>query len=230
MEYPVSEVFTSPQGEGVYTGTMMTFVRLAGCTVGKRYPQEHYQANGGLLPIYTDQCTLYDGRTFPCDTDFRKKQMMTVSQICKQIPTGVKNVCITGGEPAMHKLDPLFQALQESGYWIHIETSGTIMLNPTSRVDERLWVTVSPKDKFLDAMIQRANELKLLVDQDFDYEKLPKVIKQHPRKYIQPINSEHCVDPENVKRCVDLQRRYPQLRLSLQLHKVLSEYMKELVR
>src|SRR4051812_2738266 len=96
MTYPISEIFTSPQGEGLYTGMMMTFIRLAGCSVGRPYPKEKYvvlphcefKCIGGdpdmghgpncayaksthVLPIYTEQCTLYDGRTFACDTDYR---------------------------------------------------------------------------------------------------------------------------------------------------------------
>ena len=27
-KYPVSEIFTSPQGEGLYAGTLMTFVKI----------------------------------------------------------------------------------------------------------------------------------------------------------------------------------------------------------
>lgn len=239
MEYLISEIFTSPQGEGVYTGTMMTFVRLAGCTVGKRYPKELYEPKTDPiegahtipgLPIYTEQCTLYDGRTFPCDTDYRMKKRMTVTDICKEVPKGIKNVCITGGEPAMHNLAPLFQALVESGYWVHIETSGTIMLNVVTRVDEKLWVTVSPKKGVLDEMVQRANEVKLLIDQDFNWNSLPKSVRAHPRKYIQPVNGEYSVNGDNLKLCVELQKQHPSLRISVQLHKVLSEFIKETVR
>ena len=77
QKYPISEIFTSPQGEGVYAGAMMTFIRLAGCTVGKPFPKEKYQSrkdpiegahNIPGLAVYTEKCTLYDGREFACDT------------------------------------------------------------------------------------------------------------------------------------------------------------------
>src|SRR5271170_6427812 len=89
-KYPVSEIFTSIQGEGVYTGTVMTFIRLAGCSVGKKIAEkdraivnqkaEHFSQPPGVelkpnhlsvLKPYTEICTLYDGREFLCDTDFR---------------------------------------------------------------------------------------------------------------------------------------------------------------
>ncbi len=35
MKYPLAERFKAPQGEGLFTGTPMAFVRLVGCSVGK---------------------------------------------------------------------------------------------------------------------------------------------------------------------------------------------------
>lgn len=91
--YPISEIFVSPQGEGVYQGTMMTFIRLAGCTVGKPFPKEMYvpsqkirpdksiQNKPAEFPIYTEKCTLYDGREFACDTDYRVKERLMVEKL-----------------------------------------------------------------------------------------------------------------------------------------------------
>lgn len=71
IKYPISEIFTSVQGEGVYSGVMMTFIRLAGCTVGKPYKESEKLIGNNIdgfkqLPVYTEKCTLYDGREFPC--------------------------------------------------------------------------------------------------------------------------------------------------------------------
>lgn len=235
MEYKVSELFTSPQGEGVYTGVMMTFVRLAGCTVGKPFPREDYKptttdgefTSPARFPIYTEQCTTWDGRKFACDTDYRIKRKLQPYQIVKEVARGVHRVCITGGEPLMHDLTELVDCIEKSGMIVHIETSGTKLINFP---DSRVWVTVSPKFGCLPEMISRANEIKLLVDEEFNWQAVPKEIRSHEKVYIQPINFEFGVNNVNLKKCVALQKEHPKLRLSLQLHKVLSEYTKETVR
>src|SRR6266404_9631270 len=100
IKYPFAEFFCSPQGEGLHCGQLMNFIRTGGCTVGKPYPKEKYihgtpgenrtlesewakiaqlslQGGPQLLPIYTEMCTTYDGRTFPCDTDYRIRARLT---------------------------------------------------------------------------------------------------------------------------------------------------------
>lgn len=219
MIYPVSEIFTSPQGEGLYCGTLMTFVRLAGCSVGKRFPKVYYDA----LPVYTEQCTLYDGRNFACDTDYRVKERLPVDDIISRIEA--PHVCISGGEPLIHDLAPLVLAIQASGRHVHLETSGTIEWNMSG-----VWVTVSPKHRCLETMISRANEIKLLIDRDFDDMKVPIGCITHPLVYIHPVNYEHEVNGENLRLCLEWQKKYPNWRIGLQLHKAMSHYIKELVR
>lgn len=251
--FPISEIFTSVQGEGVYCGTMMTFIRLAGCTVGKPFNKERYEVefkprseglttmvdkarlNMGRLPIYTEQCTLYDGRKFACDTDYRVKTRMTTEVIMAHIPKNIRHICISGGEPFMHNLDELYMSIPDSTM-LHIETSGTIPIK-TAFVDNWditgdrnfLWITVSPKYGILPEMIERANEIKLLVDEHFDPDKLPKGVLDHEAVFIQPINFEHTVNPANVKLCMEWQKKFPQFRVSLQLHKVLEYFINERV-
>jgi len=237
MIYPISEIFTSPQGEGVFTGQIQTFIRLAGCSVGKPFTKEDRKKR--LLPIYVEQCTLYDGRHMECDTDYRVKDRLTVPQILNEIPELVENVCITGGEPLIHDLNTLITYLWAARKKVHIETSGTVEEN----LDETIWVTVSPKLNVYVSMLKRANEIKVLVDEEFDpsvpihgiYQELLQVVtleeiaKKKP-VYLQPVNHELEVNPDNLQRCVDWQKKYPQFRLSLQLHKVLSHFTRELVR
>jgi 7-carboxy-7-deazaguanine synthase len=234
--YPVSETFVSPQGEGVYCGAVMAFVRLAGCTVGKPFPKERYVERYSTdsserplhLPIYTEQCSLYDGRRFACDTDYRVKQRMTAEEIVNEIPKDVKRVCITGGEPMMHDLSTLLSYLWSKFKKVHIETSGTIV--PEWAFKQDVWITVSPKLCVKDEMLNRANELKILVDKDFvPDEKLLAISKSKPT-YLQPINNENTIRGENVRLCMEWQKKYPAFRVSLQLHKVLSLYTEELVR
>src|ERR1051326_6550654 len=115
---------------------MFAFIRLAGCSVGKRFPKEKYAPQPNThdfagLPIYTEMCTIYDGRTFACDTDYRSHKKMTVEEIIKAIPSSIEHICITGGEPFIHNLEPLVDGLLGSQLIdkVHIETSGTKSLS-----------------------------------------------------------------------------------------------------
>lgn len=246
-EYPIAEVFTSPQGEGQYAGTMMTFVRLAGCTVGKRYPKEMYEERiegvetspGSVqrrvqnpLPMYTEKCTLFDGREFPCDTDYRKHEKLTVAQILERVPGDVNRVCITGGEPLMHDLSSLLRAVMFGKAWFaHLETSGTIQPTYMGLIrDPNCWLTVSPKLGVIDLMVEVADEVKILVDENFNWATLSMHMKNHRKLYLQPVNGENTVNGENLKRVMELQKEHPHARVSVQLHKVLEAFIHERVR
>lgn len=240
-KYPISEIFTSPQGEGVFAGVMMTFIRLAGCTVGKPFSKEERndwaKESHVSLPIYITKCTTWDGREFACDTDYRVKERLTVQEILMRIPENIGHVCITGGEPLMHDLIPLVGELDKK--WnVHVETSGTIALAHAFRregpvrsyLEDNIWLTVSPKFRVLDEMLDAADEIKYLIDEQFNIANVPERLLKDERVFIQPINFEHQVKNENLKRCMELQKEHPQWRLSLQLHKILSDYVGERVR
>lgn len=238
--YPVSEIFTSPQGEGVYTGVLMTFIRLAGCSVGRPFPKERYLTREreelirpDLLPIYTEQCTLYDGRTFECDTDYRSHMKVSSRDLAAQVDdNGVPHVCITGGEPFIHNLVPLVSKMPHD-VQIHIETSGTVPLEkafPGVGLEDGvkphwladLWITVSPKLGVLPQMVDVANEIKLLVDDQFDIHRVPSEILEHKCVYIQPVNFEHKVDEKNLSHCLKIQKLFPHFRVSVQMHKIMG--------
>lgn len=251
--YPISEIFVSPQGEGEYAGALMGFIRLAGCTVGKPFPKEMYESKTEMyspherdssrdyekvipgLPIYTEMCTLYDNRTFACDTNYKMSEKLSVHEIMKMIPLDIAHICVTGGEPMMHQLNPLIAAIEHRGATAHIETSGSIELRKSMPIEgdldysADLWITVSPKKGVLLPMVGRADEIKLLVDDGFDIDNVPLCIIQHPLVYIQPVNGEFTVNAKNLKRVMELQKVYPRWRVSVQLHKVLEMYLKERV-
>lgn len=244
-KYPIAEIFNSPQGEGLYAGTMMTFIRTAGCSVGKKLSPEDQdkflmaedpesqRAGEPILrnlPVYREKCTLYDGREFLCDTNFQTKEALTAEEIVARVPEGVDHVCITGGEPLNHDLTSLVNALYYKMKDIHIETSGTVLVESslsefeyTQQIDHGaagyIWLTVSPKKNVLDHMLLIANELKFLVDENFDAEKIPEAAKQHALIYIQPVNFEHKINTANMKRCLELQKQFPHWRISNQSHK-----------
>jgi len=82
MKLPVVEVFQSIQGEGYFTGTPATFIRLAGCPLN---------------------CTF-------CDTDKEAKYEATPAQLVHAVEHS--HVVITGGEPLIHDLTDLLRLLR----------------------------------------------------------------------------------------------------------------------
>jgi 7-carboxy-7-deazaguanine synthase len=221
--YPIAEYFVSPQGEGKHAGTLMQFIRFAGCNVGKRYEQEDY--DNQLFPIYTNRCQTFDGRSFPCDTDYRLKERKTSKELVQwALSHNVETVLLTGGEPLMHDLTALLHGLKQNQFKIHVETSGTIKPNLNDEFWLMLdWVCVSPKKPFQDAYatMNIANEFKLLVDENFNWRDVPDSIKRKQYKVsLSPINDEDAINYDNVQRCLELQRQHPAVRITMQNHKL----------
>jgi 7-carboxy-7-deazaguanine synthase len=206
MKYPLAERFKSLQGEGLYTGTPMAFVRLVGCSVGQ-----------GV-------CT-------HCDTDFDKmyeelggglytpEELVTWAQ-----PYEI--ICITGGEPLDRNLKPLVDAAHELGNRVHVETSGTVEYDPY-RHGSINWLTVSPKPGWLPTMIEQASEVKVILGGLGDGPGWPTVenallwAEEKDYVYVQPRNLKQHIDPRQLDDAVELVNRNPQLRLSTQFHKFL---------
>lgn len=217
MNYPVAEIFTAPQGEGAHVGRAMTFVRLAGCTVGKPYtPEERLQQS---LHVYQERCTDWQGNHFACDTNYKKAASLSAQDIIEEtIKSGTSRLLLTGGEPLMHNIEPLLMMAKDSMVSVHVETSGTI-----EKALVGAYVAVSPKFGCLDSMLHRADEIKVLVGDNFDEQKfVQKYEGRFHKTFIQPVNFEHLLHDEHVRKCIELQSRYPRLRLSIQLHKVIG--------
>lgn len=99
----VTETFVSLQGEGKNQGKPCFFLRLSGCNL---------------------RCTW-------CDTGyaFDAGEERSVDAVVKEIAeSGLKYVCITGGEPLLQKKEVLLllEILYEAGIDVDIETNGTI--------------------------------------------------------------------------------------------------------
>lgn len=238
MIYPVAEIFHSLQGEGVWTGTPMMFVRLAGCNVGKYEPARPYgktvsfpdaahpPTQSELKILFEDRthsvCTTADGQRFICDTDYHKHEEHSPEEIIGQL--GELHMCITGGEPFLHNLTPLLEAASD-GTMTHIETSGTLPIKGTE--DFNVWITCCPKEGFLPANADWVDEWKFLVGPGFDLAEAERLSSLGPlqnddRVYIQPINGVNECDTDNLKRCLDILAKKPEWKLSAQLHKFLG--------
>lgn len=226
---PIAEVFESIQGEGQWVGTPMLFIRLAGCNVGK--PAKALKV--GPFPLLNTgreamACVTYDGRIFPCDTDYALKEKIPIELILTKLnENGFKHVCITGGEPFLHPylLEELFYELASRDIMMHVETSGTLASTARDWPGDTVpgyWVTCAPKLNALTTMIERADELKLLVDEGFNEWKLTSEMREHENVFLCPINEVGINSGQtraNVDLCWKLLKKFPHWRMSVQLHK-----------
>jgi organic radical activating enzyme len=166
-------------------------------------------------------CQTWDGRYFRCDTDFSCHTYKTVSELVGE--TWERHVCLTGGEPLIHerRLVELgfFQQMFAKQIMIHYETSGTVQT--IFDIDKRVWVAVAPKHGCLNSMLERADEVKYLVDENFD-EKRTYVHFAHQTIFVSPINNEKEVSQENVQHALKILKTHPTWRLSAQWHKFLG--------
>lgn len=190
------EHFYTLQGEGLYTGVAAYFIRLGGCDVGC---------------VWCDVKESWDASVHPVMTNVEIAQVASAYE--------GRLAVITGGEPAMHDLQPLCDELHNAGFRIHIETSGAHPLR--GDID---FVTLSPK-KFkapLDECLLKADELKVVVfnKSDFEWaEQHAAKVKPGCKLYLQPEWSKR----EQVSPLIiDYIKLHPKWQLSLQTHKYLN--------
>lgn len=218
ITYPIAELFWSLQGEGLYAGTPIKFIRFAGCSVGRPLA-----ANNPLFPLYT-KCQSVTGSEFICDTNYQRTRSMTPQEIAKWVnePPLVERVCLTGGEPLLFDLKSLRDQLPEK-VW-HLETSGT---KPIPDLFD--YVACSPKRGFLIENVKEIDEFKLLVESSTQLETLEKWLNTTLKEmryasliFLQPINGLSDIDSNSLQRCLDFLKVHPEWRLSVQMHKLLG--------
>lgn len=196
MQYPVMEHFYTLQGEGNFTGHAAYFIRLGGCDVG---------------------CVWCDVKeSWPMDAH-PKYDVETMLSWVKEHP--VKIVVITGGEPTMHNLTALTEALKSAGYRTHIETAGVYPL--TGQWD---WVTLSPK-KFKASIaenLKKADELKVVVFHKSDFEWAEKYEAEMREDCMLYLQTEWDKRDENTPLILDYIAQHPQWILSMQTHKYIN--------
>jgi 7-carboxy-7-deazaguanine synthase len=190
------EHFYTLQGEGHYAGQAAYFIRLGGCDVGC---------------VWCDVKDSWDSGKHPL---MRIDELVNVAA---QHPGRI--VVITGGEPCMHDLQPLTEALHAAGFRTHIETSGSSELS-----GELDWITLSPK-KFkaplVDAL-KEAHELKIVVFNKSDFkwaEEHAELVGENCRLYLQP---EWSKKESMTPLIIDYIQQHPQWQLSLQTHKYIN--------
>ena len=191
----VNETFLSLQGEGSFTGTPAFFLRLSGCNL---------------------KCPF-------CDTNHQTYKEMSEDEIVQEASREKpRHIVITGGEPALQLTESLVDKLHEAGFFVQVETNGTLPL-PQS-ID---WVTCSPKSLHLS--IQNIDELKVLYKGEGDnpehfLNSLPKKVSgRGPRLYLQPLDTGDEMRNRIILRdTIAYILQHPKWKLSLQTHKLLG--------
>ncbi|MDR1816720.1 MAG: 7-carboxy-7-deazaguanine synthase QueE [Puniceicoccales bacterium] len=170
MTYPVHEIFRSFQGEGTHAGAAAGFVRLAGCPIGCPWcdSADTWNAAAPKLGRLTPAQILaaLDTTTAGAAGGQGSSRVGGVHAATAGAATAgltaapPSRVIITGGEPAIHDLAPLCDALRARGTAVHLETCGAFPLRGAFD-----WITVSPKWRALPLAetLARANELKLII-------------------------------------------------------------------
>lgn len=205
----ILETFESIQGEGTYMGRKAVFIRLAGCNLNCSF------------------CDTQDIMKQPytaCDEDALVDHCIEIYPFLKGIQS---IVIITGGEPTLQldacaQISNLFKE-ENSNIKIHIETNGTrkYRVNKYDWKNIFNWTVCSPKRDSDWQIEEYADELKYVVDKDFDI----KVISQEVRDqyagkiWLQPDGNTMFQSWQKAMELVNLD---PRLRIGVQLHKVMG--------
>lgn len=154
-----------------------------------------------------------------CDDDLHKGDYKTYNfeQIFNEIKKyPAKQIIITGGEPSIYDLNDFIDFLQNRGYFVCIESNGYKIEN----IKKANWITYSPKD--WDNIIKDGwSELKFIVSKQSDLTKIVSMESDKPI-FVQPLNFFDKPDMENLDFCIELVKKYPHLKLSIQMHKFLG--------
>lgn len=201
LKLPVMESFYTIQGEGFYQGHAAYFIRLGGCDVGC---------------VWCDVKDSWDADAHP---SYSIEEI--VAKALEEVGGNAKNIVavVTGGEPLMHPLDALTDALHAAGFQTNIETSGA---HPLSGHWD--WICLSPK-KFkapLPEVVKAANELKVVVFNKSDFswaEQYAELVAEDCKLYLQPEWSKRL---QMTPLMIDYVKQHPQWEICLQIHKYMD--------
>lgn len=194
----IKEIFgPTIQGEGIYSGRVVSFLRFAGCN---RW--------SGLESDRAKSICAF------CDTDFRGGVKMTSDDILLRLEKiKTRNVVISGGEPTLQLDSSLVEKLISSGFKVSLETNGSRAID----YGHLIYVAMSPKQTRAETKLLCADEVKILLPEiapgvsPEEFSSFPAKIK-----YVQP---QWGTDLSQV-----IQRLYSLdgWRISLQTHKYLG--------
>jgi 7-carboxy-7-deazaguanine synthase len=206
--YSIKEIFYSLQGEGANAGTPAVFCRFAGCNL---WSGRGADRAGAVCDF--------------CDTDFVGTDgggggkfadaADLADAVARRWPAGAAHrfVVCTGGEPLLQLDAAAVAALHERGFFVAIETNGT--LAAPEGID---WICVSPKAA-APLQLRRGNELKLVYPQALAQpERFESLAFDH--FFLQPMDGPQ--REANTRGAIDYCLAHPRWRLSLQSHKMVG--------
>lgn len=206
---PVYETFYAFQGEGTYIGCAAFFIRTYGC------------------PVQCEWCD--SANTWKKTADTMPMFRMEVDALVqKAINSGSQIVVVTGGEPTIHDLALLCDALHAAGLRVHLETCGTFPIKGSFD-----WITLSPKWKALPIAenIRKADEFKIIVEDESSVSRwweilktdfpADSVINKKPIVWLQPEYQTLLNDPTLLDKITESVKLHPdRYRAGVQLHKL----------
>lgn len=228
--YRVKSVWKTLQGEGLFAGRPAVFVRMVGCNLWTGYTESRErdaERTGAGCPMW-------------CDTDFTKEgsKKYTASALAKEMSRvggDIKFCVVTGGEPLLQLDAQLVDALHREGFFIAIETNGTVCLQEAcwDEKQERMiapdWIVCSPKLPEERLTIEYFDELKLVLP-DYQPANYAAFAQRQRSNYVQ--NSQLpllWLQPEDglrlqeaTRMAIDLALENPAWRVSVQTHKILD--------
>lgn len=209
MTYGIKEIFYTLQGEGAHTGRPAVFCRFAGCNLW----------SGRESDRATAACKF-------CDTDFvgtdgelggkfsdGDSLAQRIDSLWPSAHAAGKYVVFTGGEPLLQLDAALIDCMHGCGFEVAIETNGTLPV-PVG-VD---WICVSPK-MGSQLVVHKGNELKVVIPQ-LDQTLQPYEGLDFDHFFVQPMDGPE-ID-QNTRLAIDVCKRNPKWKLSLQTHKFLQ--------
>jgi 7-carboxy-7-deazaguanine synthase len=219
-EIPMVEIFETVEGEGMKAGYPTVFVRVFHCNL---------------------RCTW-------CDTPYsyapaKPEYTALIKNIIKKVRTfPSQHICLTGGEPLIHKEKSagLIHQLSQIDYLddIHIETNGAIDLQPFAKARQQhpTWTNKVrfimdfklPNSGEMDRMIvenfnelNHTDEIKFVIGSDEDFDVAVSVIQKHHKKGVILMSPVwETMPPRKLVEKV-LEKKLSQVKVNMQLHKII---------
>ena len=207
----LDEIFCSIQGESSDSGLPCIFIRLFGCPIG---------------------CTYCDQPQDPCN-----RKRISIENIVKKVLKfkGIRNVCITGGEPLIQQDTlSLTWELMHLGYKVSIETSGCVPIEDLGYHRSFKYVMdikcpssgVSHKNVFENLLrLQNNDEVKFVIADRKDYDYMISTLKKFPTQasiLVSPMfdeNQKAVIGSDLVDWIIEDRI---ECRLQIQLHKIIG--------
>ena len=201
----LTEIFFSLQGESTRVGLPTVFIRLTGCPLRCVWCDTTYSFTGG--------------------------EWWNLDAVMEEVARhGTRYVCVTGGEPLAQKAClPLLTALCDAGYSVSLETSGALDVSDVDPRVSKIMDLKAPGSGELEknrwenlAHITAADEIKLVLADEADYEWARKVLAEHRLTercgvLFSPVQGQ--LSPNQLAEWV-LRDHLP-VRMQVQLHKVI---------